>query len=173
MPTLRRSTNLIARALGRAMVTDWLRQRNIEGALQIDDLVLAGAHLEGLRARVLWDAARVQLDGIQAKLEGADLSGKLDVNLRGSRPNYKLAAKVKGIAWQAGKLDLDAALDTFGTGTQLLTNMSAEGAFAGTNFDLGGLAPLRVAAGNYNLSWWQSGPRLRLTALNLRTDDDT
>ena len=27
--------------------------------------------------------------------------------------------------------------------------------------------------GVYNFSWWQSGPRLRLTALNLRTEDET
>jgi hypothetical protein len=173
MPTLRRSTNLIARALGRAMVTDWLRQRNLDGTLQVDDLVVAGAHLEAFRAHVLWDVARVQLDGLHANIDTAVLTGRLDVNLRGSRPNYKLAAKVSGVAWQGGRMDLDAAVDSFGTGTQLLTNMSAEGAFTGTNFDLGGLAPLRTAAGTYNLSWWQSGPRLRLTALNLRTDDDT
>ena len=173
MPTLRRSTNLIARTLGRAMVTDWLRQRSVDGTVQIDDFVLAGAHLEGFRTRLLWDEARVQLDGLQAKLDGAAVTGRLDVNLRGSRPNYRLSANFKDVAWQSGKLDFDAALDTFGTGTQLLTNLNAEGAFAGTNLDLGGLAPLHTAAGNYNLSWWQSGPRLRLTALNLRTDDDT
>jgi hypothetical protein len=172
MPTLRRSTNLIARALGRAMVTDWLRERSLDGTVQIDDLVLDGAHLEGLRARVLWDVARVQLDALQAKIDGAAVTGRLDVNLRGSKPNYRLTAKVTGIAWQAGKLDFDTALDTFGTGTQLLRNVSAEGVFTGANFDLGGLAPLRSAAGNYSLSWWQTGPRLRLTALNLRTEDD-
>ena len=173
MPTLRRSANLFARALGRALVTDWLRQRSLDGTVQIDGLHLAGARLDSLRARVLWDSTRVQIEGLQAKLDGAALSGKADVNLRGSRPNYRLEAKVKGIAWQAGKLDLDAAAETFGTGTQLLTNLTAEGAFSGGNFDFGGLAPLRAAAGNYNLSWWQSGPRLRLTALNLRTDEDT
>ena len=173
MPTLRRSTNLFARALGRAMVTDWLRERSIDGTVQVDDLTLAGAHLENFRARLLWDVARVQLENLQAKLEGAAISGKLDVNLRGSRPNYKLTARMKGIGWQSGKLDLDGTVETFGTGSQLLTNLAADGAFSGTNLDFGGLAPLRTAAGNYNLSWWQAGPRLRLTSLNLRTDEDT
>jgi hypothetical protein len=77
------------------------------------------------------------------------------------------------MGWQAGKLDLDAAVDTFGTGTQLLANLTAEGAFTGANLELSGLPPLRAAAGSYNLSWWQSGPRLQLTGLNLRTDEDT
>jgi hypothetical protein len=173
MPTLQRSTNLFARALGRPMLTEWLRQRSLDATVQIDDLALAGAHFENLHARVLWDVARVQIEGLQAELEGALLGGKLDINLRGTRPNYKLTATLKGIGWQAGKLDTEAIVDTFGTGMQLLTNMTAEGTFSGTGFDLGpALAPLRSAAGAYNLSWWQSGPRLRLTSLNLRTDDD-
>jgi hypothetical protein len=173
MPTLRRTTNLFARALGRTTVTDWLRQRSVDGTVQVDDLAIAGAHLENFRGRLLWDVARAQLENLQASLDGAAITGKLDINLRGSRPNYRLAAKMKGVAWQNGKLDLNGTVDTFGTGIQLLTNLNAEGAFSGTNFDIPGLAPLRTAAGSYNLSWWQSGPRLRLTALNLRTEEDT
>jgi hypothetical protein len=155
------------------MVTEWLRHRSVDSTIQIDDLVLAGAHLGNFRGRLLWDVARVQVEGIQARLDGSPVTGKLDVNLRGSRPNYRLTAKVKGIAWQSGNVDIDAALDTFGTGVQLLTNLNVDGTFSGTNLDFAGLAPLRTAAGTYNLSWWQSGPRLKLTALNLRTDDDT
>jgi hypothetical protein len=173
MPTLRRSTNLIARALGRPMVTDWLRQRNLDGTVQIDDFLLAGAHLENFRARVLWDVARVQVESIQAGLDRAALTAKLDVNLRGSRPNYRLTAKVKGMQWQSGKVDADSTLETFGTGMQLLTNATAEGGFSGAGIDLGTLPPLRSVAGLYSFSWWQAGPRLRLVGLNLRTEDDT
>jgi hypothetical protein len=173
MPTLRRSTNLIARALGRPMVTDWLRQRNLDGTVQIDDLLVAGDHLENFRARVLWDVARVQLEGLQATLDRAVLTGRLDVNLRGSRPNYKLTSKIKGMNWQSGQLDVESELETFGTGVQLLTNATAEGTFIGSGIELGTLPALRSFAGAYNFSWWQSGPRLRLTALNLRTEDET
>lgn len=172
MPTLRRSTNLLARALGRPMVTDWLRERNLDGTVQIADLLLAGEHLENFRARVLWDVARVQLDGIQALLGRGVVTGKLDVNLRGSRPNYRLTSKIKGMPWQSGKVDADTTLETFGTGTQLLTNAAAEGTFTGSALDFGTLPPLRTVAGAYSFSWWQSGPRLRLTALNLRTEDE-
>ncbi|MCU1237099.1 MAG: hypothetical protein JWP63_5066 [Candidatus Solibacter sp.] len=167
LPTLRRSTNLIARALGRPMVTDWLRERNLDGTVQIDDLLIAGAHLENFRTRILWDVARVQLDSLQAKLDTATLTGKLDVNLRGSRPNYKLTAKLKGLPWQSGKIDADTQLETFGTGTQLVTNATADGTFTGAATDFA-----RSIAGAYAFSWWQSGPRLRLTSLNIRTPDD-
>ena len=173
MPTLRRNTNLIARTLGRPMVTDWLRQRNLDGTVQIDDLLLAGSHLENFRARLLWDVTRVQLEAIQARVDRAVLTGKLDVNLRGSRPNYRLASKIKGMSWQSGKVDADSTVETFGTGAQLMTNATAEGSFSGTDLDLGTFPPLRTVAGDYNFSWWQAGLRLRLTSLNLRTEDDT
>ena len=39
--------------------------------------------------------------------------------------------------------------------------------------EFGTLGPLHSIAGAYNFSWWQSGPRLRLTGLNLRTEDET
>jgi hypothetical protein len=32
---------------------------------------------------------------------------------------------------------------------------------------------LRSVAGDYSFSWWQAVPRLLLTALNLRTEDET
>jgi hypothetical protein len=170
MPTLRRNTNLLARALGRPMLTDWLRQRNLDGTVQIADLSLAGEHIENLRARLLWDVARVQLEGVQATVDHAAVAGKLDINLRGSRPTYQLTAKVKGIPWQSGKLDATGTIGTFGTGTQLLTNLSGEGAFSSGAVDLGTL-PLRSVAGSYDLSWWEAGLRWRLNALNVRTED--
>jgi len=171
MPTLR-SSNLIARALGRAL-PDWLREREVDGALQIDSLLLAGWRLENVRARLLWDVARVQLEGIEARLDRAAISGKLEIALRGSRPSYKLDAKVRGVDWQSGKLDAEGILETFGTGTQLLTNLTSEGAFMGSAVDMGTFVPLRSVSGAYNLAWSQGFPRLRLTSLNLRTDDET
>jgi len=173
MPTLRRSNNLLLRVLGRALVTDWLKQREVEGTLQIDSLALAGATLGNVRARLLWDVTRVQLEGLQAKLDGAAVTGRLDVNLLGSRPSYRLTAQVKGAAWQSGKLDAEGTLQTFGTGGQLLTNLTSEGTFRGAGLDLGTFAPLRSVGGAFDLAWWQSFPRLRLTSLNLRTDDET
>jgi hypothetical protein len=178
MPTLRRSSNLIARALGSGLVPGWLREREVEGTLQIDDLLLAGWRLENVRARLLWDVARVQLAGIQAwlhqtKPDRAAITGELEIALRGPRPSYQLTAKVRGVAWQSGRLDAEGTLETFGTGAQLLTNLTSEGAFLGTSVDLGTFAPLRGVSGAYNLAWPQGIPRLRLTSLNLRTEDET
>jgi len=172
MPTLRRNPGLLARALGRSNLPDWLKQRSVDGTIQVDDLSIAGAHLSNVRAHVLWDVTRVQFDDLQAKFEKTAITGAIAVNLRGTRPAYRLDAKVKGLNWQAGKLDGVAAAETSGTGLQLVTNLTVEGTFSGSGLDFGGLTG-RAVSGNYSLAWGLTAPRLRLTAINLRSDDDT
>ena len=57
MPTLERSSGLIARALGRASLPDWLKQRGVDGTVQIDLLLLAGARLENVSGRAWYGKA--------------------------------------------------------------------------------------------------------------------
>jgi hypothetical protein len=173
MPTLRRGEGLLARALGRASVPDWLQQRSVDGTLQIDRLELAGYELENVRARLLWDGPRVTLDGLQATLDRAAIAAKLSIALRGPRPSYKLAARLKGLTWQGGTLDAEGTLETSGVGAQLLSNLTSDGAFTGAGIDLGADALCRTVSGTYTLEWWRAAPRLRLTSLSVRTGDDT
>ena len=164
MPTLHRGEGLLARALGRASVPD---------SLQIARLALAGSELENVRARLLWDGARVELDGIQASLDRAAITGKLSIALRGARPSYRLVAQLRGLSWQGGKLDAEGAIDSSGAGAQLLSNLTSKGAFTGSGFDFGADAVGRAVSGEYTLEWWRPAPRLRLTALTVRIGDDT
>jgi len=93
------------------------------------------------------------------------------VNLRAARPSYRLDARVKGLNWQGGKLDGQGVVETSGTGLQLATNLTADGTFTGSGLDLGGLTA-RSVAGNYSLAWGLTAPRLRLTALTVRSEDN-
>jgi hypothetical protein len=172
MPTLERSSGLIARALGRASLPDWLKQRKVDGTVQIDGLLVAGARLENFKGRLVWDGARAELDAIQARLERAALSGKLAVNLRGARPSYKFTGKVKGLSWQSGKLDAEGTVDTSGMGGQLLARLISQGTFTGTALELGA-APLRAVSGGFHLAWSPGFPRWRLTDLAVRMEDET
>jgi hypothetical protein len=172
MPTLRRNPGLLARALGRSNLPDWLKQRAVDGVIQVDDFSIAGAHLQNVRAHLLWDVTRVQFEGLQARLDRTPITGSLVVNLRGTRPSYRLDAAVKGLNWQGGKVDSQATVETSGTGLQLATNLTAEGAFTGGGLDFGGLVG-RALSGNYSVAWGLTAPRVRLTGLNLRSDDDT
>ena len=171
-PVLRRNRSLLARAFGRATVPDWLVRTNVEGTVQVDDLMLNGTHLDKLRARLLWDEARVDIEGIQANLDTSVLAGKMAVNLRGVRPSYKVTGTLKGLPWQSGKVDAQGTLETSGTGIQLFANLKSEGTFTGSNVDIGGLTVCRTVSGNYSLTWPQAAPQLRLRDLNLRTADE-
>lgn len=171
-PLLRRSPGLIARALGRSTVPEFLRQLDMDGSLQIDDLQIADAHLQNLRGRLNWNITRVEVAGLQAQLDQASITGSLAVNLRGRAPVYTFMGKLSGLGWQAGRLDAEGTLETSGTGSQLLANLKSEGTFNGAGLDFGTLAPWRSASGNYALTWTSAAPRFRLTDLHLRTEDD-
>ena len=173
MPLLRRSSGLIARAFGRTTMPDWLRQRNLEGSVQIDDLQVAETHLEHVRARLIWEVARVSMEDFRAEIDRSSLTGALAVNLRGERPSYRLTGKLNGLNWQSGKVDVEGTLETSGTGGQLLQNLKSEGTFIGNALDFGTLAPWRAASGSYTLAWAQTTPSLRLTDLRLRTEEET
>jgi hypothetical protein len=134
---------------------------------------VATLRFASIKTRVLWDASRVELDNLQGALDGATLSGKLAINLRRSRPSYKLTAKVKDWDWQSGSLNAQATVETAGLGADLLGNLKAEGTISGTALDLGTALPWHCVSGNFSLAWSGAAPRLNLTALSLRTGTDS
>ncbi len=172
MPTLRRA-GLIGQALGRAPVPDWLKDRQAEGSVQIKDLVLAGVHLKDAQARIVWDGPRVDLTGIKAKMDTAAFTGALSVDLRGTRPAYKLTAKAKGLVWQGGKVDADGTAATSGFGAQTLANASVTGSFSATGVDLGFASACRSAVGDFAVDWQRGVARLRFANLTVRADEVT
>ena len=172
-PVLRRSSSLLARAFGRASLPDWLKQTEADGTLQIDELTLAGARLDKVRARLVWDVTRLDLEGLQATFDQAAIAGRLAVNLRSRTPSYKLTGSLTGMPWQSGKVDAKGTLQTSGGGTDLLANLVSDGTFTGSNVDLGPLTLCRTISGSYNLTWAGTAPHLRLSGLNLRTADDS
>jgi hypothetical protein len=171
LPALERSSGLIARALGRTSLPDWLKARTVEGSLQAGTLLLAGERFTNLRAHVQWDAARLELTGVQARTGKGTVTGRVAVNLRASRPAYKLTGKLTGLPWQGGKLDAEGMIETGGTGAQVLTGLKSEGVFSGTTLDIATV--WKTAAGSYRLSWAAGGARLSLHDLQLTSGDET
>jgi len=168
-PTLHRDRSLIARALGRNTLPDWMKGLGVDGAIQVDDLLLGGLRLANVRAQLKWDGPRIEFDGLQAKLDRAAITGRLTVGVRTAQPSFQLTAKVKGFIGQSGKVDAEGTLETSGTGAQLLANLKSETAFTGSALDFGG--PLgKTVSGTCTLSWT---PRLKVTGLNLKTDDES
>jgi hypothetical protein len=173
LPALRRSRSLLARAFGRTALPDWLKKRDLDGSVQIDHLLLAGAALDNVRARLVWSSAHIALENLQARMDRAELSGRLTVDLRSQSPSYTLTGKLNGLGWQGGKIDAEGSLTTSGVGAQLLSNLTSDGTFGATALDFGPPGPFRTATGSYALVWSQGAPRLKLTSLSLRTEDES
>src|SRR6185437_7867946 len=134
-PTLQHDPGLIARAFGRSALPAWLEGRGVDGTIDVAEATLGDARLTGVHGRLLWDATRVEIDGLQAKVNGAALAGRLAVNLHGSRPAYQWIGRIKGWSWQGGALDAEGSVETSGEGMQLLRNLKASGTFSGTGLD--------------------------------------
>jgi len=171
LPALRRGSSLLARALGRTTLPDWLKARQVEGSIQIDRLAFAGVRLDAVRSHLEWDAGRVEFANIEAAVAHAAIKGRLALNLSGSLPAYRFTGQVKNMPWQSGGLDAEGSLATSGIGAQLVANLGSTGTFSGTALDFGAAAPCR-ASGHYSLAWARGAPQLKLTNLNLRTGED-
>jgi hypothetical protein len=171
LPTLRRTGTLIDRALGRTALPDWLKARQAEGTIQIDHLDVAGERLTGVRARLEWDAGRVEFGNFEATLGHAAIKGRLGANLNGAMPAYRFTGQVKNLPWQSGALDAVVAMATSGVGAQLVAALTSTGTFSGSALDFGTGALCR-ASGSYGLAWVRGIPRLTFTGFNLRTGDE-
>jgi len=173
-PTLYRSRSLLARALGRVGIgrgplPEWLTDRRMEGTVQIGSLALAGTTIENLRARLIWDLAKVELNGLQASVEGGAVAGKLAVNLRGMQPAYQLDLRLKGLSWKSGKVDAELTAATRGLGEGLLTNLQAKGSFEARALDLRELPPMASVSGSFTLAWAKGAANLAFPELQVTT----
>jgi len=175
MPALRHSRGLIARALnlGRPSLPEWLAGRHVDATVQIGALQLGGAEAREIQAHLIWDEAQVQLNDLRARVDDGRVTGSLLVNLRGSRPVYRLDARAKGFDWKSGKVDAETLLESNGTGAELLAHLHATGTFAARGAEMEALPDLESVAGAYDLMWAQSGPQWRFTDLQLVAGDDT
>ncbi len=169
LPSLRRDRGLIARALGRTSIPDWMKRRDVEGAVQVGSLTLGPARLENVRAQLRWEVARADLEAVRAKLGRAAVSGRVTIGLRGSQPSYRVAARLKGLDWQSGKWDAEGTMETSGAGAQLLANLKSEFTFTGSALDAGGALPWRTVEGSCNVAW---SPRLQIKDLSFKTGED-
>jgi len=138
------------RALGRTTLPGWLKERQVEGTIQIDRLALDGARLNAVRSRLEWDAGHVEFGNFEAMLAHAAIKGRLAVNLSGSLPAYRFTGQVKNLPWQSGGLDAEGSLTSSGIGAQLVANLASTGTFSGTALDFG--AP-RLAAPPATIAW--------------------
>ena len=175
MPSLQHSRGLFARALslGRSSMPGWLADRHVDATVQIGTLTLDGAEAHGVQANLLWDAGKAEFDHVQTSFDGGLITGTLLVNLRGGRPAYRFEASAQGMQWKSGTIDADFALESAGTGTDLLSHLHSTGTFEARGLEMENLRDLDSVSGAYDLVLTPAGPRWRFPELQLVLGEDT
>lgn len=136
-----------------------------DGTIQMAALDLGGVSFTNLKARVVWDGDAVRFSGLQGQVRDGAFAGVAAVNLAQREPRYEIAGKVAGLPWRAGSMDAEGTLHTFGTGVDLLGNMTAAGSFRGRDIDLTPLDTYDAVDGCFEWSWDARNPKLKLTQL--------
>ncbi len=164
MPALRRQRGLLDLPFRKRPLPGWLAGMHAEGTVLIASLENTVQPLQGLRARVQWDAARVILSEIMA----ANLTGRANIDLRGVEPVYELTARLRDQQWKGGRITVDTNASLHGTGKALLATLRASGAFSAS----GAEDEVDRLTGRYTLTWRDPVPLLAFTGLRVQSSAD-
>ncbi len=104
-PTLRRDAGLLARALRRAGLPDWLRDRNAEGVLRLAGLRFGDLQLRDVRCAFRWNGPVLEIRELEADTLDGHLSGTLTADFRDSEPVYQARIGLRNVSWRGGRLD--------------------------------------------------------------------
>ena len=173
-PAIRRQQGFLARTfrLRRAPLPDWLKERELEGSVQVDSLLYDDAPLGSFRARLMWNGAQVHFSKVECRREDMRAEGSIGINLANPLPRYHLTGRIEGMDYRNGKLDLEGELDTSGMRAELLQNARADGTFEGRDLNLGPDAEVREILGAFHLVSDAGLPRLQLQNVELTQGSD-
>jgi hypothetical protein len=167
-PALRRDEGFFARTLRlrRAALPSWLLERKAEGGIRIGALMMGDeAIARGVRSRVVWEGAKLQLSGLAGRLEDASFRGTGSVDITKSEPQYQLRGRVENVAWKSGMVDLEGSLETLGSGLDLLVNLRGEGLFQARGLVLSPEQLIRTASGSFGVAMSDAGPQFKLSGV--------
>jgi hypothetical protein len=175
MPALRREESLFTRALrfGRTKIPEWLANRSAEAALEFGTLTVAGLPFDKVRMHLRWDGTTVEATDLAAQFGPGSLTGRLNANLRGSQPSYRVSTRVRGITWMSGKWDGRGTLQTAGIGAALLRSLRLDGSFKGRSVLLASDTAAQAVSGSFTFSLPRGQPFLRLSDLAMTVGDAT
>ena len=173
MPSLRRPESLLTRLrLRRAVAPAWLKERNIDGTVQVKSLAFGDTVLGSVRGRLRWAGTAVAFHDLAWALGDASGTGEMTVGLAGPAPRYQLTGSLEDIAWRDGDLDVEATLETSGVGTDLLSNARMEGTFAARDATVAPEVTFDEISGSYHFAA-AAVPRLTLEKVQARQERDT
>jgi hypothetical protein len=173
MPSLRQPESLLTRLrLQRAVAPDWLKERNIDGTVQVKSLALGDTVLGSVGGGLRWSGTSVTLHDLTWALGTATGTGEVTVALGGPDPKYHLSGRLEDIDWRDGGLDVEGTLDASGVGLDLLANARMEGTFTARDATLAPDVTFDEISGNYHFTA-AAVPRLTLEKVQARQERDT
>jgi hypothetical protein len=153
MPALRRDSGLLARfRLRRAPAPEWLRSRHLSANVRIEKLTVGETEWTIDHVRASWEGASVRLIGLAARSGDAEATGQVNIDLTGATPRYHAAGKIETLDFRGGTLDMDGALDSTGTGANVLNNAQGTGTFAAEDVTLAPDTDFKTINGSFELS---------------------
>ena len=167
-PVLDRRRGLLARALrrARAPAPSRLLHRRLEAEFEGESVVLAGARLAGpVRGRLRWDGLQVTLVPLEARLEDAELRGRVEVDLQRATPAYTVTAVAGPLETTSGRWWIEGWLQTEGLSEELLGNLRAGGALLGRQVHFGPEEEFDLVAARFGLRYVRRSPRLTIEGL--------
>jgi AsmA family len=173
LPTLRRSEGFLARTFRKETLPQWLRDREVDGAIQVDSLLNGDSPMGELHAHLVWDGPSILLSNVDCRLGDMHAIGKITLNLDKRAPFYHLAGNIENLDYRNGQLDIDGELDTTGIAENLLLNIRSQGTFEGRDIELGPDTQVQEIAGSYRVAPASGIPRLTLTNLQVAQGTDT
>jgi hypothetical protein len=172
-PSLRRPESLLTRLrLSRAVAPAWLKDRNIDGTVQVKSLAFGDTVLGSLRGRLRWAGTAVEFHDLAWALGAASGTCDMTVALAGPTPKYHLAGRLEDIGWRDGGLDVEGTLDTNGSGIDLLANARLEGTFTARDATVAPEVTFDEISGSYRFVE-AAVPRLTLEKVQARQERDT
>lgn len=169
MPTLVRQEGFLARTfrLQPATVPEWLKDRQVEGSIQIKSLLLDETPLGSVRSRLIWNGVHLQFPGIETRLNETIGTGKLALNLASSLPQYRFNGRLSSVDYRNGKLDIDGVFETAGVGAALLRNARCDGLFSGSAINLASDTEVDEMSGEFHVEPGTLISRLLLSKLQV------
>lgn len=171
-PMLRAQSLLARLRLTRRSIPGWLAERNLDGDLAIDRFSVNGIKLGRLSARFTWEGTSFDFAALQLRLPEGLVRGRGTMNLASSSPSVHFDASGTGFPWRGGVLNAQGEFQTSGTGGDSFQNLRAAGTFTGANMRLSGDDAFRTVSGNFEFSFADGWPNLRLSKVEADDGED-
>ncbi|MEZ5400340.1 MAG: AsmA family protein [Bryobacteraceae bacterium] len=121
----------------------------------------------GIRARFFLQGGQLLFREIAGTVEGAPVSGRMEVSFTRDAPAYSGHAALRGVSWQLGTLDLEGDFEA--SGADVPGTFRWRGSFAGSDAQLGPGRVWDALAGCFDYSSPGGTPKLALTAMEVET----